>query len=895
MKQSTQSSIIGSVSRVGDQLIVKFNYTPQRVAAIKTFPRSRYEPKSRSWQIPAGNLPLLEKSPHFNRRRLEYDFAPSAGYVPTDSLTKEAIGRWKRHPLKVDDKDLPLIRADLVVQLNSTGRSVLATFSERAALRQFIESTGISTWSKQDDAFVIDPARVGDLVRFCRSRNITFAVTAAASTALSESADLRTAIVEGRGTPSADELEKALLYPFLTRDGDTDRLDIIGLTREQRDHFGIDVEVSLSPDELLRLSALAESENITIWVDRSCAEAISKITDHDSKFSVEKNSLKLATQFQSAVSWGYCELTRRGGLSINNEFAAEILSSKPELQELASRLTHNHTVRFIPVPDDELSELYEQNPGFPVSANFKQFVEIIRYRKELSTQRRYYQKLTDADLSAEPFTDRELISKMYPHQRVAVKWILDTPRAFLGDDMGLGKTLSVLASFDVLKNRGDVDFMVVIAPTSLTRNWIIEAESWTPGTKLNLISGSKKEKLMAIKQIGWGGVKSDGLVLNYESIRLDYIRDEISALLKKKNALLVIDESQRVKNPRGETFKSFSSLARLTNRRILLSGTPTPKDISDIWTQYYLLDDGERFGRNFYRWLETIADLGNKYSAVAVNTFKPEQVKETIRRAQEIMLRRKKDEVLNLPQKIFTTRYVKLVGEQAKRYDEIRKDLLLRMTSVNGKAFIRAIDSILEEYLRAVQVASNPRLIDKSWTGEPAKFKELDSIVEEIVKERDEKLVIWTNYILNTKELATRYAEFGAAEFSGEIHPEKRTAIVSQFQNDPSCKILIAVPAAGGVGITLTAAQTAVYIDKTWNGEHWMQSVDRLHRIGQTGTVNIISISACKIDELISGNLYRKVRLQREVLGDNVRAQQDTVSDSYALPSLEDLKEALAG
>jgi SNF2 family DNA or RNA helicase len=474
-----------------------------------------------------------------------------------------------------------------------------------------------------------------------------------------------------------------------------------------------------------------------------------------------------------------------------------------------------------------------------------------------------------------------------------VKWLLDTPRAFLGDDMGLGKTLSVLAAYDVLKNRSEVDFMIVIAPTSLIRNWINESSGWTPHIRLALISGSKKEKLHSIKQIGWGGVKCDGVVLNYESIRLDYVRDEISNLLRKKNALLVIDESQRVKNPRGETFKSFSTLARLTNRRVLLSGTPTPKDISDIWTQYYLLDDGERFGRNFYRWLEGIADIGNKYSAVAVNSFKPEGVKETIRRAQEIMLRRKKDEVLDLPQKIFTTRYVKLSGEQAKRYDEIRKDLLLRMTSVNGKSFIRQIDSILEEYLRAVQVASNPRLIDPAWVGEPAKFKELDSIVDEIVKERDEKIVIWTNYIVNTKELIKRYSKLGAADFSGEVSPEKRNEIVSRFQSDPSCRILVAVPAAGGVGITLTAAQTAVYIDKTWNGEHWMQSVDRLHRIGQTGTVNIISISACKIDELISRNLNKKVRLQREVLGDDERRVHLETEEDYALPSLEDFKEAL--
>jgi SNF2 family DNA or RNA helicase len=181
---------------------------------------------------------------------------------------------------------------------------------------------------------------------------------------------------------------------------------------------------------------------------------------------------------------------------------------------------------------------------------------------------------------------------------------------------------------------------------------------------------------------------------------------------------------------------------------------------------------------------------------------------------------------------------------------------------------VREITNILEEYLRAVQVASNPRLIDPEWKGTPAKFLELDEIVNEVVKEQEQKLVIWTNYLGNVRELAERYAEFGAAQFSGEVPAADREATVRAFQEKDSPKIIVAVPAAGGVGITLTAAQTAVYIDKTWNAEHWMQSVDRLHRIGQTGTVTVISLLACKVDEVIHWNLRRKERAQAEILGD---------------------------
>ena len=235
-----------------------------------------------------------------------------------------------------------------------------------------------------------------------------------------------------------------------------------------------------------------------------------------------------------------------------------------------------------------------------------------------------------------------------------------------------------------------------------------------------------------------------------------------------------------------------------------------------------------------------------------------------------MLLRRRKEEVVALPEKTFAVRDVMLSGDQLKRYEEIRKELLLRITSAEGQAFTRQIESILEEYLRAVQIASNPRLVDENWKGEPAKFLELDEIVRELVDEQGRKIVIWTNYRQNVHELVDRYSDYAAAGFSGEVSQAERMAVIDDFQSQASdsCKVLVAIPAAGGVGITLTAAQTAVYIDKTWNAEHWMQSIDRLHRIGQKGSVTIVSLHACKVDEYISNNLAKKQKMQAQLLGE---------------------------
>jgi SNF2 family DNA or RNA helicase len=139
------------------------------------------------------------------------------------------------------------------------------------------------------------------------------------------------------------------------------------------------------------------------------------------------------------------------------------------------------------------------------------------------------------------------------------------------------------------------------------------------------------------------------------------------------------------------------------------------------------------------------------------------------------------------------------------------------------------------------------------------------------------------------RELVERYKDLGAAPFSGEVTAAEREITVRAFQTEEAPRILVAVPAAGGVGITLTAAQTAVYIDKTWNAEHWMQSVDRIHRIGQRGTVNIISLLGCKVDEIIHWNLRRKEQGQAEILGDNGPSEVA----SRAIPRRAELLEAL--
>ncbi len=795
-QEKSYNQPLGQVSLSGDQLIVEFSYSPDKVQEIKKIPSARFNKERKHWTVQLKNCSYLENSKSFSRDNLVYSF--SAEDLPIELKSEkvdleEILSRVKENPFSVAEEDLKNLRLDLVIRLDfkQTSLRALPSFSSKA--RKILEKIPGAHYIKTEKSYFLPTEELTALLKKLRDLNLLFAVEATAGKILSASAKLRAEILNQETIINENNLSAALLCPFI------EVLDYF-------DESGSETYFCLKNYTTTQLREIFP--NISSFDQR---KNLAKMFDQNTLFKVVQRLKDL--KWKLWLSDKVQEMIRQRG-----EAFAEISAKEREAQQL------------------------------------------------LLERSKHFNALKDVNLNQSIFSDQSLEQRLYPHQRVAMKWLLETPFSFLGDDMGLGKTLSVLSSFVALQKTAQSDFLLVICPNSLTRNWLREAANWFPELRLLMLPQEKKEKISFLKKLSWGDYKINGLVINYEAIRLDYVLPEIIDLLQTKNTLLCLDESQRVKSPNAQTFQAISQLAPLCQRRVLLSGTPTPKDISDIWSQMYLLDGGERFGKSYYRWLEQVAELGTKYSDFAVKKFKPQMIKETISRLHEVLLRRKKEDVVDLPEKIFITRDIDLTGEQRKRYEEIRKELLLRVTSTNGKTFIREINNILEEYLRAVQVASNPRLIDETWKGEPAKFKELDLLVEDIVSEREEKLVIWTNYLGNIRELTKRYEKYGAKAFSGEVSTKERDETIKKFQNSNEVKILVAVPAAGGVGITLTAAQTAIYLDKTWNAEHWMQSIDRLHRIGQTGTVRIISLQASKVDELIARNLNRKTRFQNEVL-----------------------------
>ena len=289
-----------------------------------------------------------------------------------------------------------------------------------------------------------------------------------------------------------------------------------------------------------------------------------------------------------------------------------------------------------------------------------------------------------------------------------------------------------------------------------------------------------------------------------------------------------------------------------------MSGTPIPNKLDDAYAQVFIADGGRLLGsREAFR-----RQFGGQRDPT-------EAALELNVRLEPVMLRRTKEEVLDLPEKVFEERHVELRGSQRDLYNAYRGDLYDEIASLSPEEYRVSQPNVLTRLLRLSQIASNPRLVDPSFHGEPAKFTEIDSLLEELIVGNGRKVVLWSYYVRSIEEFLTRYERYDPVAIYGSIGMNERTRALERFQEDPGCALFIGNPQAAGTGLTLTASCYAIYETLNWRFDLYAQSLDRIHRIGQTRSVTYFNVLAAEsIDLEILERLEKKRVLAGQVLGD---------------------------
>ncbi len=300
-----------------------------------------------------------------------------------------------------------------------------------------------------------------------------------------------------------------------------------------------------------------------------------------------------------------------------------------------------------------------------------------------------------------------------------------------------------------------------------------------------------------------------------------------------------------------------------------MTGTPVANRPYDIWAQVFFLDKGKALGDDFNEFKRN-ADLSNKLADdIDARMDFEDTVGGIYPKLSSFSVRETKNSCgIELPAKRYERVEAQFEKKQKSMYDQILQDLSIEVNK-NGEAVLDDDTAALKRLLRFNQVASNPRLIDDLYDEESGKERELDKLLNEIMS-RDEKCIVWSCYIENIDYLAKKYKDYCPRRIHGKMTIEDRNKSVQLFKEDPACKILFATPQAAKEGLTLTVANNAIFYDRTFNLDDYLQAQDRIHRISQKRECTIYNLviedSIDKwIDALLSAKQYAAFLAQGDI------------------------------
>lgn len=469
----------------------------------------------------------------------------------------------------------------------------------------------------------------------------------------------------------------------------------------------------------------------------------------------------------------------------------------------------------------------------------------------------------------------EFKTKPFDYQLDGIEYGRHNNRWLLADGMGVGKSLQAIYIAQINKEKYNWKHcLIVCGVNSLKYNWYNEVNKHTDysayilGTRYKrsgaVKAGSTKEKLEDLLKID---ELPYFLITNIESFRSVDFANKIKNLCKNKIKMIIADELHACKNPASQQAKGF--LKSNPDYKLAMTGTPlmnSPLDLFIIlkWLGYE--------NHSFYQFKQHFCVMGGFGGYQVVGYKHMEQITDTL---DTMMLRRVKEDVIDLPDKMYIDSYVDMLPKQKTLY----YDIVQQIQEDIDKVILSP--SPLASLIRLRQCTGYPGILSTS-VNESAKLDKMEEIVKEAVS-NGEKCVVFSNWTNVTKEVCNRLKEYNTATITGEVKDVDRIEQEKKFMEEDACKVIVGTIGAMGTGLTLTAGTVVIFMDEPWNSALFEQAVDRTHRIGTTKKVTVYSIM-CKdtIDERIHELIYQKGKIS-EILIDGVEEKNKTELVNFLL------------
>ena len=463
--------------------------------------------------------------------------------------------------------------------------------------------------------------------------------------------------------------------------------------------------------------------------------------------------------------------------------------------------------------------------------------------------------------------DFKFKTKPFEHQIVGFNFGLNHQNWLLGDEQGLGKTKQVIDIAIAKKMKyGYKHCLIICGVNGLKWNWREEIkthsneESFILGQRLKrgkLVIGSTQDKIndLDVLLTSPETISEYFLITNVESLRNEDIVAKLGQLCENKSiGIVAADEVHKMKNPTSQQGKGFLKIN--SECKIAMTGTPlmnTPLDLFIIlkWLGF------EK--HSFYAFKNHHCVMGG-FGGYEVIGYK--NMGELQEQLDTIMLRRLKEEVLDLPEKTYIDEYVEMRGKQEQIYKEVTMEIKANIDQIS------IAPNPLAELIRMRQATGYTGILS-STIQESAKLDRMEELVDDAL-ENDKKVVIFSNWTqitdVVTQRLLKKYPGCVTA-ITGQTHDTNRQHAINRFQEDKNCMIMVGTIGALGTGVTLTAGTVEIFLDEPWNKALKNQAEDRCHRIGQNNNVTIYTLlTKDTIDERIHELVERKGALSDAIV-----------------------------
>ena len=449
-------------------------------------------------------------------------------------------------------------------------------------------------------------------------------------------------------------------------------------------------------------------------------------------------------------------------------------------------------------------------------------------------------------------------------------------------EQGTGKTKLLLDTAAWLYCQGEIDGLLVVAPNGVHRNWITDeiplhlpdavAAQTDSHYYVSPKASSKRHRMRCGQVLDHRGLAI--MAMSYDGFMTKHGKEYAKKFLVGREVMMVLDESRRIKSPGAKRTKTIVAAGKYAKFGRLATGTPVANGPFDVYTPLRFLDPDywKPFGLGSFEAFKTYFGIWETIRTGDGRQF-PKLVEvrcldELHKMMSPVTTRVTKDEVLDLPPKLYGRRYFEMTKAQAAIYRLVRDEYLALLDS--GESVTAPLAMVRE--LRLRQVLSGFVTNDDAVVEEIADPNPRLQALAELVEDTPHQAIIWAHFRKDVADICELLGD-QCVRYDGSTKEIDRGPAIDRFQAG-DVKFFVGNPQACGTGLTLHAARTVIYYANDFDLEKRLQSEDRAHRIGQEHPVNYIDL-ICEgtIDEKIAQSMQNKEAVSRQILGDAMRSE----------------------